>query len=531
MSAAQEQALGDQADPSIIQAYGMYADEELQNFINEKGKAMGAISHMPDQEYQFRLLDSPVVNAFAVPGGYVYFTRGIMAHFNNEAEFAGVLGHEIGHITARHSAKQQTNQLLGNLGFMVGVIASEKFRVFANEAGQGLGLMFLKFGRDHESQSDELGVEYSTKIGYDSHEMADFFQTLNRLSEKSGQSIPDFLSTHPNPVNRYAKVHEMSDAMQQQLGLRDLKVNRNEFLRRIDGLVYGEDPRQGYEENGVFYHPELLFQFPVPSNWQLYNSPAQVQMAPADGQAMMVFTLSPETSLDAASQALVTQFELNVLESQRTNVNGYSAIAMVSDQQAQQDQSGQTVPGARIVTYLIQKDNYIYVFHGLSEQQNFNNYISTFKRTMTNFDNLTDRSKINVVPTRLAVKEVPQTATLEQALRSLNASNRDFEELAIVNGMQLSDQVTRGMLIKTFSKNYNLAESTTGSNTTNTTTTRNTDSSTTRNTGSNNQTNNNTTTNQNQNTGTAPAKTTQTKTTNSNTSDRKGTKLILKKKP
>ena len=225
------------------------------------------------------------------------------------------------------------------------------------------------------------------------------------------------------------------------------------------------------------------------------------------------------------------RFELNVLESQRTNVNGYSAIAMVSDQQAQQDQSGQTVPGARIVTYLIQKDNYIYVFHGLSEQQNFNNYISTFKRTMTNFDNLTDRSKINVVPTRLAVKEVPQTATLEQALRSLNASIRYFEELAIVNGMQLSDQVTRGMLIKTFSKNYNLAESTTGSNTTNTTTTRNTDSSTTRNTGSNNQTNNNTTTNQNQNTGTAPAKTTQTKTTNSNTSDRKGTKLILKKKP
>ncbi len=529
MSAAQEQAMGDQADPSIIQAYGLYADEGLQAFINEKGKAMGAISHMPDQVYQFRLLDSPVVNAFAVPGGYVYFTRGIMAHFNNEAEFAGVLGHEIGHITARHSAKQQTTQLLGNLGFMVGVIASEKFRVFANEAGQGLGLMFLKFGRDHESQSDELGVEYSTKIGYDSHEMADFFQTLNRLSEKSGQSIPDFLSTHPNPVNRYAKVHEMSDAMQQQLGLRDLKVNRNEFLRRIDGLVYGEDPRQGYEENGVFYHPELLFQFPVPSNWQLYNSPAQVQMAPADGQAMMVFTLSPETTLDAASQALVTQFELNVLESQRTNVNGYNALAMVSDQKPQQDQNGQTVSGARIVTYLIKKDNYIYVFHGLSEQQNFNNYISTFKRTMTNFDNLTDRSKINVVPTRIAVKEVPQTATLEQTLRSLNASNRDFEELAIVNGMQLSDQVTRGMLIKTFSKAYNQAQSTPSTTTNNSTTT----NSTTTNTGTTNQTNNNTTTtNQRQNTGTAPAKTTQTQPTNTNSSERKGgTKLILKKKP
>ena len=164
LSASGEQAMGDQADPSIIAAYGMYDDQSLQDFINEKGRAMGKISHLPDLTYNFRLLDSPVVNAFAVPGGYVYFTRGIMAHFNNEAEFAGVLGHEIGHITARHSAKQQTQQMLGQALFIGGVIASEKFRNVANQASQGLGLMFLKFGRDHESQSDELGVEYSTKI-------------------------------------------------------------------------------------------------------------------------------------------------------------------------------------------------------------------------------------------------------------------------------------------------------------------------------------------------------------------------------
>lgn len=458
MSQAQEQAMGDQADPSIIQAYGLYDNQDLQNFINEKGKAMGAVSHRPDINYQFRLLDSPVVNAFAVPGGYVYFTRGIMAHFNNEAEFAGVLGHEIGHITARHSAKQQTQQTLGQLGFMVGLIASEKFRTFANQAGQGLGLMFLKFGRDHESQSDELGVEYSTKIGYDSHEMADFFQTLNRLSQNSGQSIPDFLSTHPNPVNRYAKVHEMSEEWQTDLGLRNLKVNRNEYLKRIDGLVYGEDPKQGYVDNNVFYHPELLFQFPVPRGWQLQNSPAQVQMAPADGKALMIFTLSPEKTLDGAAQSLVQQFSLDVLESQRTNVNGYNAIAMVSDQkppEGQQAQNGQQAAGPRIITYLIQKDDFIYVFHGMSEQQNFNSYTSTFKRTMTNFDKLTDRSKINVEATRISVQAVKRSATLKDALLALGSSNRDLEELAIVNGMQLTDRVDSGMLLKTFSKPHN----------------------------------------------------------------------------
>ena len=469
MSPTQEQAMGDQADPSIQAAYGMYDDQSLQDFINEKGKAMGKISHLPDMTYNFRLLDSPVVNAFAVPGGYVYFTRGIMAHFNNEAEFAGVLGHEIGHITARHSAKQQTQQTLGQLGFMVGVIASEKFRVFANEANQGLGLLFLKNGRDHESQSDELGVRYSTMIGYDSHQMADFFQTLSRLSAKSGQSIPDFLSTHPNPVNRYSKVHEMSEETQSALGLRNLKVNRNEYLRRIDGLVYGEDPRQGYVERDYFYHPTLKFEFPTPRGWQVQNSPQQVSMAPEDGKAMMIFTLSPEKTLDGAAQGIVKQFNLNVIDQANSTINGYPARILVSD--IAQDPNAQPDPNAqqiRIGTYLIKKDNFIYVFHGVAERNDFNTYSNTFKYTATNFDALTDQSKINVSPTTIKIATVPNTGTLNQVFKALNVSQNDYNELSIVNGMLLTDTVEKGMLIKTFSKEVNSKSSDTGTNRTST---------------------------------------------------------------
>src|SRR5690606_30412708 len=113
LSKEQEIAMGKQSDPDIVAFFGIYQDEKLQNFIDVKGEAMAAVSHRPDLPYEFKIVDSPVVNAFAVPGGYVYFTRGIMAHFNNEAEFAGVLGHEIGHITARHSAKQYSNAMLG----------------------------------------------------------------------------------------------------------------------------------------------------------------------------------------------------------------------------------------------------------------------------------------------------------------------------------------------------------------------------------------------------------------------------------
>src|SRR5688500_18298886 len=130
-----------------------------------------------------------------------------MAHFNNEAEFAGVLGHEIGHITARHSAKQYSKAMLAQVGLVAGTVISPEFAQYADIAQTGIGLLFLKFGRDAETESDKLGVEYSTKIGYDAQEMAGFFNTLDRLRKQSNaEAVPDFLSTHPNPGDRENKV-------------------------------------------------------------------------------------------------------------------------------------------------------------------------------------------------------------------------------------------------------------------------------------------------------------------------------------
>ena len=297
MSEAQEIAMGKEADPQIIQQFGLYENQALQDFINVKGKQMAAISHRPGLDYQFRILDSDVLNAFAVPGGYVYFTRGIMAHFNNEAEFAGVLGHEIGHIAARHSVEQQRNQMLGQLGIITGMIISPEFGQFAEQASQGLGLLFLKFGRDAERESDELGVEYSSKIGYDANQMAGFFNTLSRKSGDAAEAIPDFLSTHPNPGDRNTTVAKLATDWKQKLNLANPEVNRNTYLKRIEGLIYGEDPKQGFVESSVFYHPVLKLQFPIPANWAYQNTPARVQMAPKDGRAMMMLTLAPGKSM------------------------------------------------------------------------------------------------------------------------------------------------------------------------------------------------------------------------------------------
>src|SRR6187401_1308791 len=155
MSESQEIAMGQQSDPEVVAFFGLYKDDDLQRFISAKGQEMASISHRKNLKFHFKVVDSPVVNAFAIPGGYVYFTRGIMAHFNNEAEFAGVLGHEIGHITARHSAKQYSNSMLAQLGLAAGMIFSPEFAQFGDVASQGLQLLFLKFGRDAESQSDK----------------------------------------------------------------------------------------------------------------------------------------------------------------------------------------------------------------------------------------------------------------------------------------------------------------------------------------------------------------------------------------
>lgn len=446
MSEEQEIQMGKEADPQIIAQFGLYEDSALQRFINEKGRAMAAISHRPNLQYNFRIVESEVLNAFAVPGGYVYFTRGIMAHFNNEAEFAGVLGHEIGHIAARHTVEQQRNQILSQVGLIGAMVVNPNLGRFAQQASQGLGLLLLKFGRDAERESDKLGVEYSSKIGYDAKEMADFFNTLKRKSSESGnEELPSFLSTHPDPGERNVTVARMAEEWKKQLNLTNPMVNRNNYLRRIDGLIYGEDPKQGYLENSVFYHPVLRFQFSVPQGWRYQNTPQQVQMAPADGKALMIFTLAQGASLQEAASNTIQQAQIQVVESRNTTVNGLPAIAVLGQQQ--QQQGGGVI---NTLSYFIQHNNTIYHMIGLSMAADFNQYQPFFQNSIQSFRELTDQAKINKKAERIRIRTVNNATTLAQALRNSGMPDRRMEELAILNGMRLTDNVPAGTMIKIF---------------------------------------------------------------------------------
>ena len=448
MSEEQEIALGKQSDPSIVAMFGLFEDAKIQKFITEKGMEMAKVSHRPHLPYEFKILDSPVVNAFAVPGGFIYFTRGILAHFNNEAEFAGVLGHEIGHVTARHSASQQTKATVAQILLIGGLVVSPAFRNFANEAQQGLQLLFLKYSRDNESQSDELGVEYSTKIGYDAHEMANFFNTLSQMREGTeSESLPTFLSTHPDPGDRSNKVSKMADKAQKTAG-GNFAVNRDQYLRMIDGMIYGDDPKQGYVENNIFYHPEFKFQFPIPAGWQTVNSPSQVQMASSDGKALMILTLTQANSLQAAADTILRQYNLTVVERKSQTLNGMSTLAMVADQT--NEQTGQVI---RVLTYLISYQNLIFTFHGVSELADFDQQVSHFNQTMRNFKVLNDAAKINKKPQRLSIKSASKNATLQSLLQDSKISDVELmKEHALINGMDLDQTVPKGSFYKIITK-------------------------------------------------------------------------------
>ncbi len=450
MSEEKEIAMGKSYDPQVVAEMGKYENPQMAQFLNEKGQAMAAISERPNLPWKFTLIDSPVVNAFAVPGGFVYFTRGIMAHFNNEAQFAGVLGHEIGHVTARHTVAQQAKQTVGQIGLIGGMILSPELASQGESLMQGMGMLFLKFGRDAESQSDELGVKYSTAIGYDAKEMAGFFGTLDRLTGGSENRVPEFQSTHPDPANRKVRVGQLAQAAQAAAPSQKYEVDRDGYLRMIDGMIYGEDPAQGYVESGSFYHPGLKFQFGIPRSWKLQNSPSAVIMVSNDQKSQMQMTLAQGTDPKAAAQSFVQETKLQVASQSDQAINGLPATTVLGDI-VQQSQDGSQSQTLRVIASFISYGGNTYMMLGLALAQDFNRYQREIEGSIGSFKQLTDPSKLNRQPERIKIVTNSRSQSLGQALQSQGVPADRINEMAILNGMEVNQTIPAGMLFKSLS--------------------------------------------------------------------------------
>jgi predicted Zn-dependent protease len=444
LSESDEIKLGKQTDAQVRKQYGVYEDQKLNAYLNDMCQRLAKVSHRPNLPYKFETVDASAVNAFAVPGGYVYFTRGILANLNNEAELAGVMGHELGHITARHSAQQYSRAQLAQFGVLVGGLFLGD--LVSGVAQLGVGMLFLSFSRDNERQADQLGVEYASKAGYDGKELAGFFETLERMNPGSDRSgLPGWFSTHPSPEDRVVAVRKEAGEWQQKLGSRDLKVNREVYLRHIDGLLYGDDPRQGYVDEGMFYHPDMKFQFPVPANWKVNNTQSQVQMMSENKDGIISFSIAPALSPKEAAVKFTQANRATVLDSDSVTVGGFPGQRLVCDVKGQS-------AAMRVVSYFIQKDKSIFYFHGLSAPSAFDKHLNTFERTMQGFKELSDPKKINVKPDRIRLRTTKAAGTVESSLRSMGIPKDDLDDTALLNGMELKENLPANTLVKVIEK-------------------------------------------------------------------------------
>ena len=450
----EEVQIGREADPQIRATFGVYEDNGVQTYVEQLGQEVlqtsaytdpGTPAEVRNTPFHFTVLDSPVPNAMALPGGYIYVTRGLLAHLENEAQLAMVLGHEIGHVLARHSSRQALSAQRGQLGLLGAALGSAVIGAdpgvtqgILEYGGTGVQLLFLKYSRDAEREADLAGVAYAEYAGYDAAEAAAFFRALERISEQGGGGIPPFLSTHPDPAEREQTIPEL--AAQYDTGT---QVNQAQYLARIEGMVLGDDPRQGFVESSTFYHPDLRFRFDIPRGWNAANSAAAVQIAEPNGRAVMEFTFAQEqSSAEAAGRAFASQQGFNVAEQGSATVGAGSAYAVAGTANTQQGELG-------LVAYFIEYGDNVYRFMGLTAANDLPTYDDEFVQTFRSFDRLTDSRYLNRQPVRLEVVEAPRTAPFSQFLQGRPMPVGVSEEgLAIINNVQLNERIAAGTPLK-----------------------------------------------------------------------------------
>ncbi len=295
LSESQEVAVGQREDANVRKEFGVYDNAALQQYVNEVGQRLAKASHRPGLDYRFLVVDSQDINAFALPGGYIYITRGILAHLNSEAELAAVLGHELGHVTARHSVQQLTAATAASVGAVILQIFVPETRGALGDNAVNLvgGALLSGYGREHELEADRLGAEYLARTGYDPQAAIKVVGVLKnqelfdaevaKAEGRQPRAYHGLFATHPDNDTRLQQV--VGEAARfKQAGAR---TGQDEFLRKVDRMVYGDSPSQGVVRNNHLYHSGLGLAMRFPAGWRVRNRPQNVAATSPGGEALI----------------------------------------------------------------------------------------------------------------------------------------------------------------------------------------------------------------------------------------------------
>ncbi|NKB60872.1 MAG: M48 family metalloprotease [Gammaproteobacteria bacterium] len=331
MSEESEIKLGKQSHKAIIKQYSIYHDEALQKLVNDLGQKLAEKSHRSHLDFKFTLLDSPQVNAFALPGGYIYITRGIMSYMNNEEELAGVLGHEIGHVTARHGVRQHSAQTTAGLLGAIATIATGSKGV-ADLTGQLSNALVRGYGRGHELEADRLGAEYLAVTGYDPHKMLGVVGILKdqetfELQRAKEENRPPrvyhgVFSTHPRNDQRLQEVVRAAEKYKNPTAR---ITNPEDFLRYLDGATFGDSEEQGIIHGNRFYHKELDLVIEFPGDWKIDNQPTQLVALRQDRKAALTIQIDQPNRNESSAEYLKRKFP-QLLKGQSINRRSYTGL-------------------------------------------------------------------------------------------------------------------------------------------------------------------------------------------------------------
>lgn len=438
ISESREIAIGQDADRSITAEMGLYPDSSLQQYTRGLGLKMAALSERPNLPWSFKVVDDPIVNAFALPGGFIYVTRGILPYLNSEAELAGVVGHEIGHVTGKHSVARMSSAQIAQIGLGVSTIIEPRLQRFSDAAGQGLGLLFLKFGRDDESEADVLGLRYMRRINEDPRELVGVMEMLDGITQAGGGSdVPEWLSTHPNPGNRAENIRSQLDTIKIAPGS---EVNRDRYLEMIDGVVFGENPRHGYFKENLFFHPDLKFRCEFPQGWRTANQMQGVVGVSAKQDAMVQLTLAEGASYSAVADAFFAQQGIVATGRQSSNVNG---IPAAWGKFSVATESGEL----RGVAYFYSYDAKVYQVLAYGTVEGWRANEQAASNSARSFARLTDAKILAVQPWRLKIITLTEPMTLVDLVKK-NPSPVSIETLALINRTDTNTRFIKGNKLK-----------------------------------------------------------------------------------